>query len=70
MKLVFNFSIFIIAVWNYDSYIIKTVAQNAFNSMIAVAGKLWCAYANTITILNPSNLNVEVNISYCLWCLA
>ena len=49
------------AVWNYDSYVIKTVAQNAFNSMLAVAGKLWCAYANTITILNPSNLNVEVN---------
>lgn len=49
-----------IAIWNYDSFIIKNVAPCSFNCMINVAGKLWCAFNNSIKVLNPNSLECEV----------
>ena len=31
--------------------------------MLAVAGKLWCGCQNSICIINPLSLNVEVGLS-------
>jgi hypothetical protein len=52
--------ILLIAIWNYDSYTTKNLTPNSFNCMIAVAGKLWCSNGNTVMILNPSSLILEV----------
>lgn len=55
------------AIWNYDSFTIKTVASTSFSCMINVAGKLWCTTNNAIKVLNPNSLDCEVSelLSFC-----
>lgn len=62
------FLLYVTAIWNYDSYTIKSVAPSSFNCMINVAGKLWCTCNNTIRVLNPCSLDCEVtSILALIW---
>lgn len=51
------------AVWNYENFTTKTVAKHPFDSMIVISGKLWCCFENTISVINPITLNIEVRIN-------
>ena len=69
--------LYLTAIWNYDSYTIKSISSNknqhpaspisSFNCMLPVAGKLWCSSSpNTIALLDPNTLNLEVSFSLFL----
>lgn len=48
--------------WDTEHPYTRTVgsATSPITKMLAVAGKLWCGCQNTIHVLNPLALNIEV----------
>jgi hypothetical protein len=37
----------------------KQVVKSAFDSMLTIAGKLWCSHGNTVSVLNATTLALE-----------
>ena len=50
------------SIWNYDNYTVRTIAQNPFNCMLTVAGKLWCSSNSTIIVLSPTMVTIDVSV--------
>ena len=50
------------SIWNYDNYTVTSIAQNPFNCMLTVAGKLWCSSSNKIIVLSPTLVSIDVRI--------
>ena len=57
-----NLNIILGGTWDLEHLEIVCMgsATAPVNSMLPVAGKLWCACQNEIMILNPNTLDVEV----------
>ena len=52
-------------VWDTEHPYTRTIgsATAPITRMLAVAGKLWCGCQNTVHVINPLALNIEVRLT-------